>query len=370
MTTDTAVQSAGRRHGEFHRLRVRAVERLTEDAVAISFEVPEDLRDAYAFTAGQHLTLRTVVDGEEVRRTYSICAPAGSGRLRVAVKRLDGGAFSGYANGRLAVGDEVDVMTPTGRFTVRPDPRLARHHVAVAAGSGITPVLSIVATVLEQEPRSTVTLVYGNRTTRSVMFLDELADLKDLYPTRLRLLHVLSREPQEAELLTGRIDAAKLRDLTGSLLPVAGVDEWYLCGPFAMVEEARATLLDAGVDRSHVHMELFHVEGEAPRVASQDGAAARDEGSSTVTVTLDGRATTLDVPRDGTRILDAALTVRADAPYSCKGGVCGTCRARLVSGEVEMERNYALEPDEIEGGFVLACQSRPVTDEVVLDFDA
>lgn len=369
MATTTAPAPTGRRHGTFHPLRVAAVERLTEDAVAITFEVPDELREQYAFTQGQHLTVRTEIDGEEVRRNYSICAPATSGRLRIAVKRLAGGAFSGHATSALRVGDVVDVMTPTGRFFTELDPANAKHYCALAAGSGITPVLSIVSTVLEVEPRSQVTLVYGNRTTASVMFLEELADLKDRYPTRFRLLNVLSREPQEVELFTGRIDAEKVETLLSTLLPAETVDEWFLCGPFAMVEQARAVLTGHGVDTRRVHTELFHVEGEAPResvVVDEELA----EGSSTVTVTLDGRASTLQVPRSGVRVLDAVLAVRADAPYACKGGVCGTCRAKLLSGEVAMDRNYALEPDEVENGFVLACQSRPLTDEVVLDFDA
>jgi ring-1,2-phenylacetyl-CoA epoxidase subunit PaaE len=333
------VPVGGRRHGTFHPLRVSHVERLTDDAVAITFEVPEDLRDDYAFTQGQHLTVRTEIDGAEVRRNYSICAPATGGRLRIGVKRLAGGAFSGHATSSLEVGDVVDVMTPTGRFFTALDPAAAKHYCAVAAGSGITPVLSIVSTVLEVEPRSTVTLLYGNRTTGSVMFLDELADLKDRYPERFRVVHVLSREPHEVDLFSGRLDAEKLRALTDALVPVDSVDEWFLCGPFAMVEEARALLSERGVPSSHVHTELFHVEGTAPRESGQ-------------------------------KVLDAVLAVRSDAPYACKGGVCGTCRAKLVSGEVDMERNYALEPDEVDAGFVLACQSRPVSDEVVLDFDA
>jgi len=363
------VPVTGRRHGSFHPLRVSQVERLTDDAVAITFEVPAELRDDYAFTQGQHLTVRTEIDGEEVRRNYSICAPATSSRLRIAVKRLAGGAFSGHATSGLEVGDVVDVMTPTGRFFTALDPGNAKHYCAVAAGSGITPVLSIVSTALEVEPRSTVTLLYGNRTTGSVMFLDELADLKDRYPERFRLVHVLSREPHEVELFSGRLDAVKLRALTDTLLPVDSVDEWFLCGPFAMVQEARALLGERGVPPSRVHTELFHVEGTAPRESAVVDDA-RAEGSSTVTVTLDGRASTLQVPRSGQKVLDAVLAVRSDAPYACKGGVCGTCRAKLVSGEVDMERNFALEPDEVDAGFVLACQSRPVSDEVVLDFDA
>ena len=345
MTTETTgpvvpvAPASGRRHGTFHPLRVSHVERLTDDAVAITFDVPDDLRDDYAFTQGQHLTVRTRIDGEEVRRNYSICAPATGGRLRIGVKRLTGGAFSGHATSGLKVGDVVDVMTPTGRFFTALDPTAAKHYCAVAAGSGITPVLSIVSTVLEVEQRSTVTLLYGNRTTGSVMFLDELADLKDRYPERFRLVHVLSREPHEVDLFSGRLDAAKLDALTDALVPVDSVDEWFLCGPFAMVEEARALLRERGVPASHVHTELFHVEGTAPRESAVVDDA-RAEGSSTVTVTLDGRASTLQVPRSGQKVLDAVLAVRADAPFACKGGVCGTCRARLVSGEVDMAVSY------------------------------
>ena len=373
MTTDatatTTVIDTGRRHGTFHPLRVSAVEALTDDAVAITFEVPPELRDDYVFDPGQHLTLRTEVGGEEIRRNYSICAPAPGRRLRIGVKRLAGGVFSGHATSTLKVGDVVEVMTPTGRFTPRLEPAQSRHYCAIAAGSGITPVLSIVASVLEVEPDSTVTLVYGNRTSASVMFLDELADLKDRYPERLRLLHVLSREPQEAELLSGRLDAPRLRRLLATLVHPQTVDQWYLCGPFEMVEGAHEVLLESGVDESHVHTELFHVEGEAPRVPVTE-EQARAAGTSTVVATLDGRATTVQVPRTGQRVLDAVLAVRADAPYACKGGVCGTCRARVVSGEVSMERNYALDPEEVGAGFVLACQSLPVSDEVELDFDA
>ena len=365
----TTTLTAARRHGVFHPLSVQSVERLTDDAVAITFAVPDELRDDYAFEAGQHLTVRTDIGGEEVRRNYSICAPASSGRLRVAVKRLDGGAFSAFATSGLQPGDSIDVMTPTGRFHVPLDPANAKHYCAFAAGSGITPVISIVASALEVEPASTFTLVYGNRSTSSIMFLDELADLKDRYPTRFQIINVLSREPQEVELFSGRLDEDKVRRLLATLIPVESVDEWFLCGPFVMVEQVRDTLMAEGVGRGHVHMELFHVEGEAPRETVAAGVAPRDEGTSSVTVVLDGRSSTFDVPHTGQRILDAALAVRPDAPYACKGGVCGTCRAKLLDGEVAMDRNYALEQDEIDAGFVLACQSRPVSDTVSLDFD-
>jgi ring-1,2-phenylacetyl-CoA epoxidase subunit PaaE len=360
---------ASRRHAVFHALTVASVERLTDDAVAITFDVPDELREDYRFVQGQHLTVRFQVDGQELRRNYSICAPVSSGRLRVAVKRLSGGAFSTYANDELAAGDQLEVMTPTGRFFVDLDPANHKHYAALAAGSGITPLLSIVTTTLETEPHSTFTLVYGNRTTSSTMFLEELQDLKDRFPQRLQLINVLSREPHDTELLHGRIDRDKLERLLAGLVPVEVVDEWFLCGPFAMVEMAREVLRERGVAPVHLHTELFHPEGE-PAPAVEEAGAADTADTSTVTVTLDGRETTFALGRRGQAILDAVLGVRPDAPYACKGGVCGTCRAKLVAGEVRMERNYALEDDEMAAGFVLACQSHPLTDSVTLDFDA
>jgi ring-1,2-phenylacetyl-CoA epoxidase subunit PaaE len=367
MTTDQAPAPV-RHRATFHSLRVAAIEPLTDEAIAITFDVPEDLAEEYTFTQGQHLTLRREFAGEEVRRNYSICSRAGSGVLRVAVKRLEGGMFSEWAHGDLAPGDRIDVLTPIGHFHTPLDPARARHYVAIAAGSGITPVLSLLTTALEVEPESTFTLVYGNRTTQSIMFLEELEDYKNRHPTRLELIHVLSREPQDVDLFTGRIDAEKLRALLGTLISAEAVDEWYLCGPYEMVEALRPALADAGVDPAHVHFELFHVE-DAPPPARRRERPAGAEPDSTVTITLDGRASTFPLDRDGDRILDAALRVRNDAPYACKGGVCGTCRAKLVEGEVEMERNFALEPDEVADGFVLACQSHPVSERVVLDFD-
>jgi ring-1,2-phenylacetyl-CoA epoxidase subunit PaaE len=367
-TTSTQQQvAASRTHGAFHPLRVEDVERLTPDAVAVTFEVPDGLRDAYAFTAGQHLTLRTTIDGEEVRRSYSICSPPSAGRLRVAVKLLEGGAFSGHANTGLDVGDELDVMVPAGRFGVALDPQQSKRYAAIVAGSGITPVMSVLGAVLEAEAGSTFTLVYGNRDSGSVMFVEELEDLKDRYATRLQLMHVLSREPQDAELLHGRIDEAKLQRLLDEVVRPEDVDEWLLCGPFTMVQQVHATLVARGVPKPQIHLELFHVDGEQPRLARR--TTAGESSATRVTVRLDGRSSTFAMPEEGS-VLDATLTVRADAPFACKGGVCGTCRAKLVEGEVEMARNYALEPEELEAGFVLACQSVPTTPTLVLDFDA
>ncbi|MDP9444853.1 MAG: phenylacetate-CoA oxygenase/reductase subunit PaaK [Actinomycetota bacterium] len=362
------------RHAVFHELAVAEVERLTDDAVAVTFDVPPELGEAYRFVQGQHVTIRSRLaadgdgDGAEVRRNYSICAPATSGRLRIAVKRLEGGAFSSYVVDRLAPGDRLEVMTPTGRFFTPLDPAQAKHYCALAAGSGITPVLSIVATALEVERQSRVTLVYANRTSRTVMFLEELEDLKNRYPDRLHLVHVLSREPQEVELFSGRLDAARLRRMLDTVIPVDDVDEWFLCGPFAMVTELRETLLAAGADRRHVHAELFHVESAPPARRTTDKAEAGP--GAAVSILLDGRRSDLTLPADGVPVLEAALAVRADAPFACRGGVCGTCRAKVVEGEVEMDQNYALEPEEVERGYVLTCQAHPRSQRVVLDYDA
>ncbi len=347
----------------FHRLRVAAVDPLTSDSAALTFDVPPELAEEYRFRPGQHLTLRRVVDGVDLRRTYSVCSSAAGGPLRVAVKRLEGGLFSTWVLDGLRPGDELEVLPPAGRFGPPVDPSRARSYGLIAAGSGITPVLSIAWSVLDVEPESTVVLVYGNRTSGDVMFLEELADLKDRFPSRLQVFHVLSREEQESELLSGRIDGPRLERLLATVLPVGSVDEWYLCGPFGMVTDARQVLTDAGA--GEVHVELFHADAPPPRVRT---VAAGAPDTSTVTVVLHGRATTLPVSKSGGPVLDAVLAVRADAPYACKGGVCGTCRARCVSGAVEMDVNYALEPDELAAGVVLTCQSHPTTDEVRLEF--
>jgi ring-1,2-phenylacetyl-CoA epoxidase subunit PaaE len=362
-----------RKRARFHTLTVAGVERLTDDAVAITFAVPPELREEYAFEPGQHLTLRAQIGGEEVRQSYSIClAPSQArrtGTVRVASARVPGGRMSNWLNDHASVGDRIDAMTPLGSFTCPTQPDSTRHHVAIAAGSGITPVLSIITAALEEEPTSRVTLLYGNRRTNTIMFLEELEDLKNRYPDRLQLVNVLSREAPDVELFSGRLDPERLSRILSALVPVATVDEWYLCGPFGMVTGAQELLEGLGVDARHVHHEIFHVaEQEAPRreVVVEEGAPPE----AVVTVNLDGRTTRIEMPSREETILNATLRSRPDAPYSCTGGVCGTCRARLVSGEVRMDRNYALEPEEVEAGIVLACQSHPVSDEVALDYDA
>jgi ring-1,2-phenylacetyl-CoA epoxidase subunit PaaE len=355
-------------HAVFHPLTVAAIAPVSDDSVAITFDVPEDLRDDYAFSHGQHLTIRTELAGDDVRRNYSICSPAGSGVLRVAVKRLPGGAFSEHALDVLRPGDVLDVMTPTGRFFTELDTTHRKHYVCVAAGSGITPILSIVASTLQAEPLSSVTLVYANRTHRTVMFLDEVEDLKDSHPDRFQLLHVLSREPQEVELFSGRLDADRMGRILDGLLPPDTVDEWFLCGPFEMVSDLRKLLVSEGVPKKAIHAEVFHVEPGPP--IRRTPVETADADGAKVTITLDGRRSSFTLAADGPAVLDAALNVRADAPFACKGGVCGTCRAKLLEGTVAMDTNWALEPDEVERGYVLTCQSHPTSETVVLDYDA
>jgi ring-1,2-phenylacetyl-CoA epoxidase subunit PaaE len=348
----------------FHRLRVAAVERLCDDAVAVTFDVPDDLRELYAFRPGQYLTLRQRTGDGEERRSYSICAPAGAAP-RVGVRRVDRGLFSEWLVDRVAAGDEVEVGPPSGSFT--PELAAGTHHGLIAAGSGITPVLSIAASLLSAHEDTRVTLLYGNRRTDTVMFTEEIADLKDAYGPRLHLLHVLSREPMEAEIFTGRLDAEKLRVLLGALVDVADVDQWWLCGPLGMTEAAVDVLTGFGVDRKTVHRELFYVDEPPPELHRPDPAV--EGATSEVTVVLNGRATTMTLPRAET-VLDAAQKVRADLPFACKGGVCGTCRAKVTAGEVTMRRNFALEDDEVEAGFVLTCQSHPTTEAVTVDYDS
>ncbi|MYW68906.1 phenylacetate-CoA oxygenase/reductase subunit PaaK [Streptomyces sp. SID8379] len=358
----------------FHRLRVTAVDRLTDDSVALTFAVPQELREAYRHAPGQHLALRRTVDGTEVRRTYSICsaAPAdGAPRtLRVGVRLVDGGAFSTYAHKEIAVGDELEVMTPAGRFTLDTTPDTTPdaapgHYAAVVGGSGITPVLSIATTLLDRAPEARFCLIRSDRTTASTMFLEEVADLKDRYPDRFQLVTVLSREEQQAGLASGRLDQERLTALLPALLPVERMAGWFLCGPLGLVQSAERALRGLGVRRDRIHEEIFHVDaGPAPDRAGRTSTPAH----STVTAQLDGRAGSWPV-QSGESLLETVLRNRPDAPYACKGGVCGTCRAFLVSGSVTMDRNFALEPEETEAGYVLACQSRPTTEKVELDFD-
>jgi ring-1,2-phenylacetyl-CoA epoxidase subunit PaaE len=344
---------------DFHPLRVAAVEPLTDDSAAVTFAVPPELADAFAFAPGQSLTVRV---GDE-RRSYSICAVRGAAP-RIGVRVVPEGAVSAGLVHGLRPGDVVDVRPPAGRFS--PDLAAPAAHVLIGAGSGITPLLSIAGSVLAAHDTSTATLMYGNRSAATVMFADEVADLKDSYPARLQVVHVLSREPQEVELFSGRLDADRLRALLPVTVDVDAVDHWWLCGPLGLVDGAIAVLTDLGVPRERVHRELFYVGDDPPEEVRHDDAPSGP--GTTVTVVLDGRSSTVTVPT-GTAVLDAAQRVRPDLPFACKGGVCGTCRARVTEGEVPMRRNYALEPEEVEAGYVLTCQALP-DGPATLDYDA
>ncbi len=347
----------------FHPLTVTEVAELTDESVAITLDVPPELADTFRYLPGQHVVVRAVIDGADVRRSYSICAPAGSGKLRIGVKRISGGAFSTFATTRLRAGDVIEAMPPIGDFTIDPDPSCRRHRCAIVAGSGITPVLSLVATSLETEPGARWTLIFGNREARSIMFLDELEGLKDRYGSRLHLLHVLSRE-DTVPILSGRIDAARLTDLFRSLVDFRSIDEWFLCGPHDMVITARSFLERHGADPLSVHEEQFFA-GPPPAAPVLESETT---GSVLLTFTLDGRESTVRLD-PATSILDAALAVRPELPYSCKGGMCASCKAKVTEGEVTMAKNYALVSDDLERGFTLTCQAHPVGDRVVVDFD-
>ena len=356
----------------FHRLAVARVQRETPEAISVVFNVPTELQDTYRYTQGQHLTLRATLGADEVRRSYSICSGVGERLLRIAIKHVDGGQFSAWANTALEAGMELDVMSPDGRFFTPLDPGHRKHYVAFAAGSGITPVLSLIKTTLQHEPQSRFTLVYGNRTVSSILFSEELEDLKDKYMGRFTLHHVLSREPQDAPLFSGRIDAPKCRALLDSILPPADIDEAFVCGPGAMLDAVRDTLLAAGVDASRIHVERFATPGEfrsAGRAAVAPAPVVDDAPAADVVVIADGITRTLRVPFAGASILDSALAAGADLPFACKGGVCCTCRARVLEGEVAMDKNYSLEPHETARGFVLSCQSHPVSGRVVISYD-
>lgn len=354
---------------QFHRLTIKDVQPETADAITVAFDVPPPLRDAYRFTQGQFLTLRETVDGEDVRRSYSVCVGVPdyerSGELRVAIKRVAGGRFSNWAVDSLAAGRAIDVMTPDGRFFAALDPTRARHHLGFAGGSGITPMLSLIATTLQAEPRSRFTLVYGNRTMASIMFLETLEALKNRYMDRLRLLHVLSDEPQEVELLNGLLDGDRCAELLRTALAGETIDEAFVCGPAPMMDAAEAALLAAGVPRERIHIERFGTPAPsgAPRVVAPDAPSAA------VTIVVDGKERRLRVPFDGPAILDAGIAAGAPLPYACKGGVCCTCRAKVLEGEVRMDRNFSLEPKEVAAGFVLTCQSHPVSERVVVSYD-
>jgi ring-1,2-phenylacetyl-CoA epoxidase subunit PaaE len=351
----------------FHRLVVNDLRRETPDAVSLTFSIPDELKDDYRFSPGQYLTLRTMMDGEEVRRSYSICSGPDDGELRVAVKKVDGGAFSTWAADELKSGDAIDVMTPTGRFGMTSSSDAARIHVGFAAGSGITPILSIVKGVLAQEPDSRFFLFYGNRSTDGMLFREALEQLKDRFIERLSVFHVISGEEQDIPILHGRLNDEKVRVLLRSLVPAASIDHVFICGPTGMSEEIEATCRDIGIAADRIHIERF-VSGLGGKPRPKTVVPASAPPKAFAALIIDGKRREVPVA-EGEAILDAALRAGVDLPFACKGGMCSTCRARLVEGDARMELNYSLEPWELEKGFILTCQAKPVTDHVVVDYD-
>jgi ring-1,2-phenylacetyl-CoA epoxidase subunit PaaE len=351
----------------FHRLAVNELRRETADAISLTFAIPGKLASEYRFAPGQYLTLRTTMDGEEVRRSYSICSGPDDGELRIAVKKIDGGAFSSWAADQLKAGDELDVMTPTGRFGIAHASDQARIHVGFAAGSGITPILSIIKGVLAREPHSRFFLFYGNRSTAGMLFREALEELKDRFLQRFSVFHVISGEEQDIPILHGRLDGDKVRLLLRRLVPAGSVDHVFICGPAGMSEDIEATCRDLGIAANRIHVERFVSEfGGKPRPKAAVPVTAAPKALASLII--DGKRREVPVAEDES-ILDAALRAGMDLPFACKGGMCSTCRAKLVEGEARMEVNYSLEPWETSAGFILTCQARPLSDRVVVDYD-
>jgi ring-1,2-phenylacetyl-CoA epoxidase subunit PaaE len=349
---------------EFHTLTIDRVEPVTDDSVAVTFAVPESLIETFTHEAGQHVIVKTEIDDETVRRSYSICSASGSSELTIGIKHLDGGVFSTYANEVLSAGDTIEVTPPTGDFTIATDAHNENHNIAIVAGSGITPVLSMISSVLEVERASRFTLIYGNRDGRSIMFLDELDALKNRYPDRFVMIHILSRESHAIELFEGRIDEEKLLELFSTVVDAGTATDWYLCGPSAIVQAARTVLAAGGVPEDHIHDELFFAGDDASAVAVSD-----DLVGSEVKFTLNGRTSTVIVDPVGAPILDHALAVRPDAPFACRSGACASCRARVTEGEVVMDTNWSLNQEEVDAGQILTCQSHPVSGVVEVTYD-
>ncbi|TFZ07669.1 1,2-phenylacetyl-CoA epoxidase subunit PaaE [Ramlibacter humi] len=355
----------------FHPLKVKAITPDTQEAVIVSFEVPPDLQPVFGFTQGQYLTLRKDIDGQDLRRSYSICAGVDDGELRVGVRKVRGGVFSNWINESLKPGDTLSVMAPQGRFFVPIDPQAEHQYLGIAGGSGITPILSIMKTVLAREPHSRFTLIYGNRSLRSTMFKEEIEDLKDRYMTRFVLHHVFSDEHTDAPLNMGVMNRDKLGEFLRTVVPAGRIDHAFVCGPFQMNDEAEAALLGAGVPEDRVHIERFGVPAPAAGAvgAVMHEAKPGDAEQAKVVIVRDGLQREITFTRDQPSILDCASAAGLEVPFSCTSGVCGTCRAKLVEGEVRMERNFALDKKEVAAGFILTCQAHPVSERVVLSFD-
>jgi len=353
---------------KFHPLTVAHVARETRDAVALRFAVPPPLAEAFRFVQGQHLTLRADIGGEDMRRSYSICSAVQDGDLRIAVKKAPGGSFSTWVNEQVQPGHVIEVMPPMGHFNVPLNPANRKHYLGFAAGSGITPLMSIIKTTLATEPKSGFTLFYGNRSSSAVIFKEELSDLKDLCLERLNLVYVMSREPQDIAILNGRIDAQKADALLAHWVDLEDVDTAFVCGPDGMMQAVSKALQTRGFPKSRIKIELFaaSIPKHEHKVPAQ---AAPGQAQCEVTVIIDGAARQYTLEKGKENILDAGLRQGFELPYSCKGGVCSTCRAKLIEGEVDMDVNFALEDYEVARGFILCCQSYPVTDKVVVDYD-
>jgi ring-1,2-phenylacetyl-CoA epoxidase subunit PaaE len=353
----------------FHTLKVKEVKTETPDCVSIEFEVPENLQGEFAFEQGQNITIKKEIDGEEIRRSYSICAAPFENELRVAVKKVEGGKFSGFANTILKAGDELEVLPPTGKFNTKLETQNSKQYLAFAAGSGITPVISIIKSTLLTEPGSRFTLVFGNRGRHSIIFFEELEGLKNKYLNRFNFINILSREKTDAPINSGRINKEKLTELH-KLIDYKNTDEFFICGPEEMIFCVKDFLEQMDIDKKKIHFELFTTPGQKQlAVGSRQLALSGNGPTSKITVKLDGRSFDFDLGFNSENILDAALKQGADLPFACKGGVCCTCKAKLLEGEVEMDVNWGLEHEEVEQGFILTCQSHPVTEKVVVDFD-
>lgn len=356
---------------KFHNLKVQDITHETPDCVSVAFDIPADLEKEYKFLPGQYLTLEADIDGEKVRRSYSLCSSPVDGELRVAIKAVELGKFSTWANEKLTVGTEMRVMTPDGNFFVKTNPQQKKHYVGFAAGSGITPIYSILKSVLELEPGSTFKLFYGNQTSKTVIFRDKIDALKNKYMNRLEVHHVLSREDQGSDYLKGRIDASKCQSFAERFFDPSEIEGYFLCGPEGMINDVSETLQKLGAKKETIHFELFTSPAQSLAGKTKVTAKADDTKGveSAITVVLDGDETHFGLKKAGFSILDAALDAGADVPYACKGAVCCTCRAKVLEGSIEMDMNYALEDDEVEDGYVLTCQSHPTSEKVVISFD-
>ena len=352
----------------FHALKVAEVVPETAEASSIRFEIPPELRDEFAFTAGQHLTLRAIINGEEVRRNYSLCTAPADSDWMVTVKRIGGGLFSNWVGDQLKAGDTVEVMVPHGSFTTDFEASRSRHLVGIAGGSGITPVMSLIKTLLREEPNSRFTLLYGNRDSSSVIFLETLAGLKDKHLGRFEIYHFLDQEDQDIDLFNGMLNRERLEEAIGALVPAAEVDGWFICGPGPMMDAAEGALLDRNIPKERIHIERFTADRPAGAVAKEMAQLQTQAEGVSVAVTLDGR--TRRIPFTAGNILDSARASGLPAPFACKAGVCATCRAKVTKGKVEMAVHYGLTDEEVADGYVLTCQSVPVGDGVAVDYDA